>query len=271
MPLAQATVSVPATAPASMALPVPVLPLTRWFAMFQAFLVCGIPTQLMVAVVLVLFVGMRPFDSDGISLEFFATLSLLDTALVALMIRRFLVPERRGDARRLHRDPAGHAVRSCAGLLLLPVVFVAVTAIVLGLRALFPGLHTVQENPYMSFMRSPLESTIFIVVVVLAGGMREELQRAFILHRFEQRLGGIYVGLVLFSLAFGAFHINQGLDVAIAVGLLGLLWGLIYIKRRSAVMGWSITRASTSRRSCRSSSSARSVSSPKPPRRRRSP
>ncbi len=85
-------------------------------------------------------------------------------------------------------------------------------------------------------MRSPLESTIFIVVVVLAGGIREEVQRAFILHRFEQRLGGIYVGLVLFSLAFGAFHINEGLDASIAVGLLGLLWGLIYIKRRSAVM-----------------------------------
>jgi membrane protease YdiL (CAAX protease family) len=63
------------------------------------------------------------------------------------------------------------------------------------------------------------------------------VQRAFILHRFEQRLGGIYVGLVLFSLAFGAFHINEGLDASIAVGLLGLLWGLIYIKRRSAVMG----------------------------------
>lgn len=236
MPLAQATVSVPATAPASMALPVPVLPLTRWFAMFQAFLVCGIPTQLMVAVVLVLFVGMRPFDSDGISLEFFATLSLLDTALVTLMIRTFLYlsGEETRDVFIGTRPVKGEILR---GLLLLPVVFVAVTAIVLGLRALFPGLHTVQENPYMSFMRSPLESTIFIVVVVLAGGIREEVQRAFILHRFEQRLGGIYVGLVLFSLAFGAFHINEGLDASIAVGLLGLLWGLIYIKRRSAVMG----------------------------------
>ena len=236
MPLAQATVSVPATAPASMALPVPVLPLTRWFAMFQAFLVCGIPTQLMVAVVLVLFVGMRPFDSDGISLEFFATLSLLDTALVTLMIRMFLYlsGEETRDVFIGTRPVKGEILR---GLLLLPVVFVAVTAIVLGLRALFPGLHTVQENPYMSFMRSPLESTIFIVVVVLAGGIREEVQRAFILHRFEQRLGGIYVGLVLFSLAFGAFHINEGLDASIAVGLLGLLWGLIYIKRRSAVMG----------------------------------
>lgn len=236
MPLASAPIPVAAAAPASLALPVPMLPLTRWFAMVQAFLVCGIPTQLMVAVVLVLFVGMRPFDSDGISLEFFATLSLLDTALVTLMIRAFLYlsGEETRDVFIGTRPVKGEILR---GLLLLPVVFVAVTAIVLGLRALLPGLHTVQENPYLSFMRSPLESTIFIVVVVLAGGIREEVQRAFILHRFEQRLGGVYVGLVLFSLAFGAFHINEGLDASIAVGLLGLLWGLLYIKRRSAVMG----------------------------------
>jgi membrane protease YdiL (CAAX protease family) len=236
MPLGSAPIPVPATAPATTALSMAPLPLPPWFAMVQAFLVCGIPTQLMVAVVLVLFVGMRPYDSDGISLEFFATLSLLDTALVTLMIRTFLYlsGEETRDVFIGTRPVKGEILR---GFLLLPIVFVAVTAIVLGLRALFPGLHTVQENPYMSFMRSPLESTIFIVVVVLAGGIREEVQRAFILHRFEQRLGGIYVGLVLFSLAFGAFHINEGLDASIAVGLLGLLWGLIYIKRRSAVMG----------------------------------
>jgi membrane protease YdiL (CAAX protease family) len=235
MPLGSAPIPVPATAPATTALSMAPLPLPPWFAMVQAFLVCGIPTQLMVAVVLVLFVGMRPFDSDGIS-------SSSRDAQPARHGPRHAddphvsLPQRRGDARRLHRDPAGQGA-ILRGLLLLPVVFVAVTAIVLGLRALFPGLHTVQENPYMSFMRSPLESTIFIVVVVLAGGIREEVQRAFILHRFEQRLGGVYVGLVLFSLAFGAFHINEGLDASVAVGLLGLLWGLIYIKRRSAVMG----------------------------------
>jgi membrane protease YdiL (CAAX protease family) len=71
--------------------------------------------------------------------------------------------------------------------------------------------------------------------VVLAGGVREELQRAFILRRFEQRLGGIRVGLVLFTIAFGALHLNQGIDVAIAVGSLGLSWGVVYARRWSAV------------------------------------
>ncbi len=69
------------------------------------------------------------------------------------------------------------------------------------------------------------QAAIFLVVVVLAGGVREELQRAFILHRFDQRLGGARVGLVLFTIAFGAFHLDQGYDVALAICCPGLVLG----------------------------------------------
>jgi membrane protease YdiL (CAAX protease family) len=120
--------------------------------------------------------------------------------------------------------------------LLLPVVFLLVTGIVLGLRAIAPWTHTVAESPLEQYMRNPLDTAIFAVVAVLAGGVREELQRAFILHRFEQRLGGAIVGLAVFSVTFGALHVNQGVDVATAVGVLGLIWGILYLKRRSAVM-----------------------------------
>ena len=85
-------------------------------------------------------------------------------------------------------------------------------------------------------MQTPLDAAIFFVVVVLAGGIREELQRGFILHRFGQRLGGMRLGLVLFSVFFGVMHVNQGYDAAIAVGVLGVFWGLLYMTRRSAVM-----------------------------------
>jgi membrane protease YdiL (CAAX protease family) len=86
------------------------------------------------------------------------------------------------------------------------------------------------------YMRTPIEATIFAVVVVLAGGVREELQRAFILHRFRQRLGGAGVGLAVFSLFFGALHVTEGIDAAIAVGVLGLFWGIVYIRRGSAIL-----------------------------------
>lgn len=203
--------------------------------MFEALLVCGIPTQAVVAAGLLLFLRMSPQDEGGLSLRFFATLSLIDTLLVAALIRFFLRSngERPRDVFIGARPVLGETLRGLA--LVLPVL-IAVSLVVLTLRALFPSLHTVEQNPLGAFMDTPVRAAVFLVVVVIAGGVREELQRAFILHRFEQRLGGIRVGLVLFTLTFGALHVQQGVDVAIAVGLLGLMWGIVYTRRRSAVL-----------------------------------
>jgi membrane protease YdiL (CAAX protease family) len=178
---------------------------------------------------------MSPHDGNGLSLRFFATLSLIDTVLVVVLIRFFLRSggERPRDVFLGQRRPLREAG---LGLLFVPVVLVVVAMVVLALRTTFPWMQNVPANPFMAFMDTPLEAAIFVVVVVLAGGVREELQRAFILHRFEQRLGGIRLGLVLFTITFGALHLEQGIDVAVAVGLLGLIWGIIYIRRRSAIL-----------------------------------
>jgi membrane protease YdiL (CAAX protease family) len=202
----------------------------------EAIPICGVPTQLVVFAVLALASGQPILAGDGISIQFFATVSLLDTAVVALLIRLFLALS--GESSRsvfLGRRPVlGEIWR---GLALLPVVMFAVTAVVLSVRTMAPWTHTVKNNPFEAFMQTPLDAAIFIIVVVLAGGVREELQRAFILHRFEQRLGGIRVGLAVFSVTFGALHlVDQGVDVAIAVGLLGLFWGVMYMRRRSAIL-----------------------------------
>jgi membrane protease YdiL (CAAX protease family) len=61
------------------------------------------------------------------------------------------------------------------------------------------------------------------------------VQRAFIRHRFEQYLGGAMTGLVIFSVVFGLGHLIQGRDAAIATGLLGAFWGIVYLRRRSIV------------------------------------
>ena len=211
-------------------------PQPRWLALFETMLVSGVPTQVMVGVVLYAGLGMSPQDGDRLSLTFFATLSLLDTLLVASLIRVFLrsTGERPRDVligrRSIWRETG-------LGLLLVPAVFVVVAAVVLTLRSIAPWLQTVPENPLLAFMDTPARAAVFLVVVVLAGGVREEMQLAFVLHRFDQRLGGIRVGLVLFSILFGALHVDQGVDVAIAVGTLGLIWGIVYIRRRSAVLG----------------------------------
>ena len=98
-----------------------------------------------------------------------------------------------------------------------------------------PSLHTVEHNPLQDLISRPRDAWLFAFVVVVAGGVREELQRAFLLHRFEQWLGGATVGVVVASLAFGAGHLLQGVDAAVATGLLGAFWGLVYLRRRSVV------------------------------------
>ena len=65
--------------------------------------------------------------------------------------------------------------------------------------------------------------------------MREEIQRAFLLHRFEQSLGGGVVGILVVSVVFGSGHLLQGVDAAVATGILGAFWGVVYLRRRSAV------------------------------------
>ena len=70
---------------------------------------------------------------------------------------------------------------------------------------------------------------------MVAGGVREEIQRAFLLRRFERWLGGVGVGVVVTSLSFGVGHIIQGFDAAIATGVLGAFWGVVYLRRRSVI------------------------------------
>jgi membrane protease YdiL (CAAX protease family) len=181
---------------------------------------------------------MVPIGPDGLSLEFIATVSFVDTALVAILIRMFLLAsgENSRDVYLGRRRPLKEIGR---GLALVPVAFILVVGLVSAVRAVAPWLHNVKESPLAAFMTNPLDTAIFAVVVVLAGGIREELQRGFILHRFGQRLGGMWMGNLIFGVAFGLLHIDQGWDIALVIGLLGLAWGAFYIRRGSILVSMS--------------------------------
>jgi membrane protease YdiL (CAAX protease family) len=91
----------------------------------------------------------------------------------------------------------------------------------------------VPHNPLQDLVRTPADAALFALVLIVAGGIREEIQRAFLLRRFERWLGGARVGLVVTSLAFGAGHFIQGADAAVATAVLGFFWGVVYLRRRS--------------------------------------
>jgi len=209
-------------------------PRDRIRALVEVVICSGFPTQLLIVLVLSL-LGWMPTDGNTtLSLAYVVTLSLVDAALLLGLIWLFLTlqDERPGEL-LLGGRPVSREVT--LGILLVPVALL-LTAISFALILQFaPTLRNVPENPLEALMTSPMAIAWFAVVAVVAGGIREEVQRAFILHRFEQRLGGAVVGLVVFSVAFGLGHLVQGRDAAIVTGVLGAFWGVVYLSRRSVV------------------------------------
>ena len=206
----------------------------RAVALFEVLACSDYPTQIVIGQALGL-AGLHARPSGGqLNIAFVAALELVDTvALVGLIV---LLLRARGERPRhvLFGDrPFGN--EALAGVPLALVSLVIAVAVLATIQLVLPSLHTVQHNPLEDLLHSPRNLAIFAAVVVAAGGVREEIQRAFLLHRFEQSLGGGVVGILVVSVAFGSGHLLQGVDAAVATGVLGALWGVMYLRRRSAV------------------------------------
>ena len=114
------------------------------------------------------------------------------------------------------------------------------------------------SNPLLELIESYGDLLLFLISSIYVGGIKEEIQRAFVLDRFERYLGaillmpflrisgrsvseqagrrvGIIVGLILWSLFFAFGHALQGIDNAVAAGILGVCFGLLYLWRRNLV------------------------------------
>ena len=206
----------------------------RVVAIAEVALCSGFPTQLGLIVLFTL-AGAAPLTAAGqLSLSYLVVLLLADAALVLLLV--WLLLRAHGErpvAVLVGTRRVGGEMLLGIGLVPAALLIVAVTFGVMVQVA--PWLHNVPENPLEALIRSPANAVWFGVVAMVAGGLREEVQRAFILRRFEQHLGGGVTGLVVFSVAFGLGHLVQGWDAAVATGLLGAFWGIIYLKRRSVV------------------------------------
>lgn len=213
----------------------PAPPPRRRLASAMEVLICsGFPTQLVILAVLHA-AGLRPQEeTGGLSLTFFALLAGLDSVLLIGLIFLFL-RARDESPRALLLGTRSVTTEATLGVALVPIVFLFVALVVGTLRFIAPWLQTVPQNPLGTLLDTRFEAIVFGFIVVIAGGLREEIQRAFILHRFEQSLGGARLGLLLFSLMFGLGHIEQGADVAITTAALGLFWGVLYLSRRSIV------------------------------------
>jgi len=118
------------------------------------------------------------------------------------------------------------------GIAIVPGLFL-LNGLVGGVFRVFLPKFFTERNPLMEIIHTPRDLVLFIISVLIAGGVKEELQRGFILTRFRDHLGGARLGLLLWSIAFGAGHYLQGLQGIIIAGLFGLVFGAVYLLGRN--------------------------------------
>lgn len=209
-------------------------PMSRGRAIAETILCSSYPTQVVAASLLAGLGVPAQNAGGGLNATFVFAVSTLDALMVVALIVWLL--RRRGESLAAvflgDRSPWREAA---FGVALVPVVTLGVALTVLTARALLPSLHNVDVNPLTSFMSDPLMAAAFAVIVVAAGGVREEMQRAFQIHRLSRHVCPPLVALLLTSLAFGLGHTIQGHDVALATFGLGLFWGALYLRRHSLV------------------------------------
>jgi membrane protease YdiL (CAAX protease family) len=207
----------------------------RAVALIEVLLCSDVITQIVIGNALLRFGFPAKLPGGELNVGYVVALSLADAVLLIGLILLLLYAhgERPRDVLFGRRPIVREGL---LGLLLIPIAFGIAVAVILTVRRFAPSLHNVDQNPLQGLLQSPRDAWLFALVVLVAGGVREEIQRAFLLHRFDVWLGGPAVGFVVTSVAFGAGHFAlQGIDAGIATGLLGAFWAIVYLRRRSCV------------------------------------
>ncbi len=119
------------------------------------------------------------------------------------------------------------------GLAMFVVFNVALDSV---LNSVFPR-HAASGPGVMAFFRSPRNLVAWLPIGIFGGGLVEELERIFVLTRFEAWLGrpGLVLGVVASSAMFGYGHLYQGVGTALGTALAGVAFSLLYLRRRSAL------------------------------------
>lgn len=78
---------------------------------------------------------------------------------------------------------------------------------------------------------------MFVVVALTAGFCEEFLYRGWLLSITGFALKSVWLGLLISSILFGFAHLYQGRTGIISTGVLGLVFGLIYLASGSLLPG----------------------------------
>jgi len=204
----------------------------RFQALFEVLLVSGLISSILAALPFSFLLG----KNAGLLLRdvrFLSMFLLLESGITFLLLKVVLKAHGetlRGLGWRWDRWRFNLGL----GLALVPLLFLINAAVSLVFRVYLPQYYT-ERNPLMEIIHTPQQLALFIFAALIAGGFKEELQRAFILNKFRRFLGGAAAGLILWSLAFGAGHYVQGVQGVFLASVYGLLFGIVYLMSGSLV------------------------------------
>lgn len=203
----------------------------RIMAVVEILFACGILTNIAAVAFVATVFEIRPDDLLKNPQMMFYFL-LADTVFLLMTIHLFL-RQHHQSFRDLGLQPRALATNVGLGLLSVVGLMVLTGVASVTFRDFFPEYYQ-QNNPMLEGIKTPADLGFFIASGILAGGVREEIQRAFVLTRFQRYLFGLWPGLILWSAFFGYMHYStQGLQGAVITGLIGLCLGLLFIWRRS--------------------------------------
>jgi membrane protease YdiL (CAAX protease family) len=198
-------------------------------ALFEVFLLSGIVSAILAYLP---FVWSGRTQDQLLNSAFQLTGFLLLESAIALCLLLFILQFHRETLHDLGLVWSQWKPNLLAGILLTPLLY-AVNALISILFDNYLPQYASAKNPILETIRSPVDLILFLVAAVFVGGIKEELQRAFILIRFRAGLGGARVGLIIWSFGFGIGHYTQGVQATVTAGLFGFIFGVIYLARRN--------------------------------------
>ena len=203
-------------------------------AVFEIIMASGIVSSFLVAMVFTSIFGRNSLTLTEMDVGFFMKFQMTESAVTFLIL--WMLMKLRGETfSGLGLCRKQWKTNVLLGTLAAPCLIV-VSGIAGAVFQFFLPEYALEKNPLMDMIHSSRQLALFIFVTIVCGGIKEELQRAFILRRFRYHLGGTVVGLVVWSLVFGAGHYAQGAPGICVAVILGFVFGVLYLMRGNLVL-----------------------------------